>query len=1410
MSNAPHSSKRRRWVLMVSINVLFILSLWSLPTLVSSKSDATISKGRTFQNYDIRDEEDARQSLLEKRGLASASKRASLATLGRAMKAAQERLASQKPNLNVEWSTKTGAPEIVGVLSAEHKLSGPSKGSREAVVRQFLSGNNDLYGLNKDQIESLKTVTDYTNPSGNMSFVELEQRIDGIPVFQANVRAGLTRNGELIQTSGQLVPGLDYEGLARTKNNLKSTNTQTSAASAAEAVAAGARSIGVEINPADLVVKEIADDGNTVVFEGGPFAEDIKAELVYFPLESGEATLSWSMTLWQDIPAYYTLVDAQSGDLLWRKNITNDQTQSATYSFYDADSPAPLSPFVGLPGSNIQAPAIPRTTSTLISELPAFDNLGWITDGGTTTTGNNVDAGLDIVSPNGIDAGGRPVSPTRSFIYDFNPAPGLAIPGSSSPSDANYRLGAVTNLFVWTNRYHDILYQYGFTESARNFQQNNFGRNPGGATANAINGNDLVRAEAQDFSGTNNANFSTGTDGNQPRMQMYIWPNTSPARDGDLDQTVVIHELTHGTSNRLHNNASGLNAVISGGMGEGWGDFYARMILSSADEDVDGIYGTGQYATHLAAANYTDNYYYAIRRFPSVVKSNVGPNGKPHNPLTLADIDPNQIDLTDGAFQRGPFGVGGDYGAVAVHNIGEVWSIALIEVRARIIRRMGWAAGNARMLQLTTDAMKLEGINPTHLVGRNAFLAADVAFGSEDALDIWAGFATRGMGFGATITPQAQLTSSLRIQNVKESFDNPIPGMGTVTPSENSCNADGRFSPGEELTLSIPLTNPLTQTITDVSAQVTGGGSATYGTIAPGATVTQSISYRVPAATVCGSKVTVSVVVTSNLGTETKTFKLQTGTPTLVFTENFDGVTVPALPAGWTTANTGAMPLFTTTTTAADTAPNAASITFPSTTASSELVSPSVAVPANGAQLTFRHSYLSEFEWDGGVLEISINGGAFVDIVDAGGTFETGSYNWAFTRTADGNTSVLQSRAGWMGNSNGFVTTTVNLPASSYGQSVRFKFRAASDSSTTVTGSHWRIDSIVLNGFTCPATATTTTVAAASGQYSDATTLSATLASSCNYPEGSMEFRVDGTLVATVAVTGTGTYTTSYTITNAPGNYTVAANFVSSNPYFANSNGSNTLVVSKEDATATFPATNPLSVKVNAPGGTAGPITICVDIDEVPDGSLGDISNATATFTITSVLGGGTLNPGAVTYSGGGVGGTRRACITLNNVAVDVYDITVTVDGYYQGSNSTVLAVYDPSLGFVTAGGTVVNNGKVANFGISVKYLKNGKPQGSVLYVEHNADGTVTKVKSNSMQSLSIVNATAVIIAKATVNGVGNYGIRLTAVDNGEPGSSDQLGLLTTDPNGVTVPALTFGLTTLRGGNIQVPQNPRP
>lgn len=89
---------------------------------------------------------------------------------------------------------------------------------------------------------------------------------------------------------------------------------------------------------------------------------------------------------------------------------------------------------------------------------------------------------------------------------------------------------------------HDIFYQYGFTEEAGNFQENNFGK--GGL------GNDAVQSNAQDGSGFNNANMATPPDGQRPRMRMYLWNWIAPMKDGDFDSGIIVHEYGHGISTR--------------------------------------------------------------------------------------------------------------------------------------------------------------------------------------------------------------------------------------------------------------------------------------------------------------------------------------------------------------------------------------------------------------------------------------------------------------------------------------------------------------------------------------------------------------------------------------------------------------------------------------------------------------------------------------------------------------------------------------------------------------------------------------------------------------------------------------------------------------------------------------------
>ena len=137
--------------------------------------------------------------------------------------------------------------------------------------------------------------------------------------------------------------------------------------------------------------------------------------------------------------------------------------------------------------------------------------------------------------------------------------------------------------------------------------------------------------------------------------------------------------------------------------------------------------------------------------------------------------------------------------------------------------------GSQRVLQIVTDGMKLDPVNPTMLDSRDSILAADCAgFAGADELDIWEGFRIRGMGFRAT---KAGL-------KVVENFDGPNLRLGTVTATElvGSSNGNGAIDPGETATISIPLTNILcANDATTATVMLTGGGCANYGTIVAGA-----------------------------------------------------------------------------------------------------------------------------------------------------------------------------------------------------------------------------------------------------------------------------------------------------------------------------------------------------------------------------------------------------------------------------------------------------------------------------------------------------------------------------------------------------------------------------------------------
>lgn len=815
MSRRPYVSRAGRALFAVLVAALAVAAPHGG---VQPQAPQATSPTDPYPNFDIRDfKTDPR--LADNAGIA-----AYMETLGAMPAAAADALAGSRDavaSLQAELPgvrVQDDAPGGLGVVSAMPGTPMLAEGtdSRVATLRGFLRGHAAAYGLMDGQADEFVVVADAMNPAGNMAWVELEQRLNGIPVFQGYLRGAFTAKGDLARTNGRLATGVAAAALDAAPS-----------ISAAQAIALAAANVGLPASEQSLVAQGTVNGHQ--VFARGAMAAAPEAWLVYFPIAHGVARLAWATQVFGDPLSFMTVVDAETGTLLFRKGLTEFQTQAATYNVYTSDSPAPSSPSPALPGANYTAPLVPRTSITVIgNEAPnTFNNLGWITDGANggngLTDGNNVEAGVDLVAPDGVDA--TVPGAARVFNFAYNPGPGSPAPGDA-PTLPAYRNGEVTNMFYWVNRYHDDTYRLGFTEQFRNFQNDNFGR--GGVAA------DRVSAETQDSSGTNNANFSTPADGGRGRMQMYVWSGPTPDRSGGLDVEIMIHELTHGLSNRLHANSSGLSTNMSRGLGEGWSDFYARVLLSDASEDVNGNYSMGGWATDELVAGY-ESYYYGIRRFPYAVKTSLGINGRPHNPMTFADIDQTQANLTDGAYPAAT--AAGSSNRDQVHEQGQIWAMMLLEIRARFITRLGFAAGNQRILQFVTDGMKGDPVGPTFLTARDSIIAAANAGGgtAADITDIWAGFATRGLGTTASIQNPG---TGLGDARVTESFLRP--GDPTPTFTINDVTAAEGNAGTTNFVFTVSLANPSTGTATVVYS--TANGTATSNSGSPVGTSTGAVT----------------------------------------------------------------------------------------------------------------------------------------------------------------------------------------------------------------------------------------------------------------------------------------------------------------------------------------------------------------------------------------------------------------------------------------------------------------------------------------------------------------------------------------------------------------------------------------
>lgn len=281
----------------------------------------------------------------------------------------------------------SGAPSLL--FNEAGPLTAPLNVSAENAALSFFQDHQDIFGLDRQEIKELKFIRTLTSPSGSKQ-VNLQQTVDGLPVFGADFKVGLDKNHAVLSVGGRFYPGLQVSGKASlpvpevveqsaqyvgkwTSNGAPKLSdtvwdkvvyvkdwSEAGLAEARKNVSSGPKILRTEDTP----------EQKTIVSQG-PFQSNIAASQVIYPLTPTQGRLAWQLYLQKSMTEWYQLVvDAEDGSLLNRTNLVQFANNQANV-------------FVKNPG------ATPLSTRSLIGTAPATVG-SFAFPGSSGQAGNNV------------------------------------------------------------------------------------------------------------------------------------------------------------------------------------------------------------------------------------------------------------------------------------------------------------------------------------------------------------------------------------------------------------------------------------------------------------------------------------------------------------------------------------------------------------------------------------------------------------------------------------------------------------------------------------------------------------------------------------------------------------------------------------------------------------------------------------------------------------------------------------------------------------------------------------------------------------------------------------------------------------------------------------------------------------
>jgi extracellular elastinolytic metalloproteinase len=410
------------------------------------------------------------------------------------------------------------------------------------IALQLVNSHKTVIGLSDADGNNFKVSDSYFSKTSGLRHVYLQQTFLDIPVYN-QIQVLAFKNDSLVSNMGGRIAGIEKQ------INVSSGIPSVSAEMAVRAAIADRK---LEVSGFAIMISQ-KENGRKIEFNNmGVSRENITAELMWSPDPITKTVqLAWQVYIIPKTTSDYWLVrvDATNKNILGVDNLTvydrwdngSDyvsklKNEKKAINFFEPrtsdnlkEEETTTSPDI-VNGATYRVVRFPAESPSHPGGTPGLISDPWTAAPGNATAlkwhstapsgsdynitrGNNVWAKEDRAG-NNSNTGLPATSTTSPDPLTFNFTPNFTMDPTQTTPVPNQQFN-ITNLFYWINIFHDVTYLYGFDEPAGNFQSNNNGQ--GGI------GNDWVYGDAQDGSGTNNANFSTPNDGGNGRMQMFLW-----------------------------------------------------------------------------------------------------------------------------------------------------------------------------------------------------------------------------------------------------------------------------------------------------------------------------------------------------------------------------------------------------------------------------------------------------------------------------------------------------------------------------------------------------------------------------------------------------------------------------------------------------------------------------------------------------------------------------------------------------------------------------------------------------------------------------------------------------------------------------------------------------------------------